>query len=273
MLNSLLLICAIVCYLCATFLIADYIRANVSSPGDKKNLTFASTLSVLGVIAHLIYAYQVCFIGTSLNFSMHSMLVLISGILVLVFLLCSIAMPIRRIGVLVFPLSVVSLLLTLALDRDTVSTLNSSVSLTGHILISILAFSIITIATIQGLLYIYQERQLKNRAAPAMLMALPPLQTMEQLLFRLISLGFVCLTLTLFSGTIFSQHIFGHAFVFNHHTILAFLGWLVFAVLLFKRFKQGLRGSQAVILTGIGFTLIVLGYFGTKFVSEVITLN
>ena len=273
MLNSLLLICALICYLCATLLIAGYIRANANKPGDKKSLTVASILGVIGVTAHLLYAYNTCFVGTSLNFSTHSMLILISGILIFIFLLFSIAMPIRRLGILVFPISMISLLLTLTLDKNVVSTLSASASLTGHILISILAFSIITIATVQGLLYLYQEKQLKNRAAPTMLMALPPLQTMELLLFRLITIGFIFLTLTLFSGAIFSQSIFGHAFVFKHHTILAFLGWLVFAVLLFKRYRHGLRGPQAVIFTVIGFMLIQLGYFGTKLVSDIITIN
>jgi len=77
----------------------------------------------------------------------------------------------------------------------------------------------------------------------------------------------------LISGAIFSQEIFGHAFVFKHHTILAFLGWLVFAILLLKRVKQGLRGSQAVIWTISGFLLIQLGYFGTKIVSESLSLQ
>lgn len=101
-----------------------------------------------------------------------------------------------------------------------------------------------------------------------MLMALPPLQTMEQLLFRLIWTGFILLTLTLLSGAVFSNEIFGKPFEFKHHTILASLGWLVFAILLIKRMSQGLRGSQAVYWTVGGFVLIQLGYFGTKFVSE-----
>jgi len=104
-------------------------------------------------------------------------------------------------------------------------------------------------------------------------MALPPLQTMEQLLFRLIWAGFICLSLTLFSGALFSQQIFGHVFTFKHHTILPFIGWLVFVVVLFKRLKYGIRGSQAVILTVIGLVLIQLGYFGTKLVSESIALH
>jgi len=97
---------------------------------------------------------------------------------------------------------------------------------------------------------------------------LPPLQTMETLLFKMLGVGFVLLTLTLLSGAIFSQLLFGHAFEFKHHTILAILGWMVFGTLLFKRVKHGLRGSQAVAWTIAGFVLIQLGYFGTKFVAE-----
>jgi len=99
-------------------------------------------------------------------------------------------------------------------------------------------------------------------------MALPPLQTMEQLLFRLVGVGFVLLSLTLISGALFSQEIFGQAFTFKHHTILALMGWVVFAILLFKRMTTGIRGSQAVIWTISGFLLIKLGYFGTKIISQ-----
>jgi len=182
-------------------------------------------------------------------------------------------MPIRRLGVLVFPLTMLSLLFACIWQSEAVFHTNQGIAFSGHILISIIAYCLLAIASIQALLYVYQEHQIKNRKSPAMLMTLPPLQTMEQLLFRLVSVGFILLTLTLVSGAFFSQQIFGHAFVFKHHTILAVLGWLVFAILLYKRVKNGLRGSQAVIWTIGGFMLIQLGYFGTKIVSESLALN
>ena len=273
MLNSLLLTGSLICYLSATVLIARYIRVNSDQVGNKQPLTIASFIALIGVIAHLVYSYNISFIDQTLNFSTHSMMVLISAVLVSIYLLASLLMPIRRLGVLVFPLVILSLLFALLWDSSKIINLNASIYLTAHILISILAYSLLTIATVQSLLYLFQERQIKQRTKPTMLLALPPLQTMEQLLFRLISVGFIFLTLTLFSGAIFSQEIFGQAFVFKHHTILAFLGWIMFAIVLFKRFRQGIRGSQAVILICVGFLLIQLGYFGTKIVSESIALN
>ena len=273
MLNLLLLTCIMACYLSATVLIASYIRANNTQSGNTRPLKLASVFANIGVITHLFYAYHISFINNALNFSAHSMLVFISGVLVLIYSLISFVMPIRRLGVLIFPFVILSLLFTLVWNNTPNLITNISIYLTAHILASILAYSLLTIATIQGLLYLYQERQLKQRTTPAMLMALPPLQTMEQLLFRLVGIGFALLTLTLFSGVIFSQEIFDRPFTFNHHTILAFLGWLVFAVMLFKRIKEGFRGSKAVALCVIGFLLIQLGYFGTKIVSEIISVN
>lgn len=265
MLNSILFTAALAGYVVATLLIARYIR---SAAAKNLSLRPAFIIATFAAVAHLAYAYQMSFVDNMLNASLSSMLVLVSGIIVVIYLLGSLAMPIRRLGILMFPLTVISLLFSWGWENQTLTLGERSLAFNAHILVSIVAYSLIAIAAIQALLYAFQERQIKNRTSPAMLMALPPLQTMEQLLFRLVGMGFILLTLTLLSGAIFSQELFGHAFVFKHHTILALLGWLVFAILLLLRIKNGLRGSQAVIWTVGGFLLIQLGYFGTKMVAE-----
>ena len=232
-------------------------------------LKLAITIGFIAAAAHAFYASQVSIINGELNLGVGSVLTLISCILVSLYILGSLLMHIKRLGILVFPITLICLLsasLWLNEISDNINQQNQSFN--GHILISILAFAVLGIAAIQAILYAYQEKQIKLRTNPALLMALPPLQTMEQLLFRLVGVGFVLLTLTLVSGALFSQEIFGQAFAFKHHTILASMGWIVFAILLFKRMTSGIRGSQAVIWTIGGFVLIKLGYFGTKIISE-----
>jgi len=97
---------------------------------------------------------------------------------------------------------------------------------------------------------------------------LPPLEVLENLLFRLIGVGFLMLTVSLVSGTVFINDIFAQHLV--HKTILSILTWLIFGVLLFGRWRYGWRGSLAVRLTLAGVVLLVLSYFGTKLVLEVI---
>ena len=270
MLYTPLLFLAITGYLLATLFIGRAVRLKdvEKEQPRQRAFNFAFVLAACSTVGHGVYAAKLNQFGAALDFSLSSMTVLVSAILVLIYLLGSLAMPIKRLGILVFPLTATSLVFSYFWNSDASYLVNHGGAFGAHILISILAYSFLSIAAIQALLYVYQERQIKNHTTPSMLMALPPLQTMEVLLFRLVGVGFLFLTLTLLSGALFSQQIFGQPFEFKHHTILALMGWGVFAALLFKRFKNGLRGSQAVTWTIIGFLLIQLGYFGTKIVTE-----
>ncbi|MDH4134511.1 MAG: cytochrome c biogenesis protein CcsA, partial [Gammaproteobacteria bacterium] len=88
--------------------------------------------------------------------------------------------------------------------------------------------------------------------------------------FRLIAVGFLLLTFTLISGVFFSDEIFGKPLRFTHHIVLSLIGWSVFGVLIYGRWRYGWRGRMAVGWTVAGFMLLVLGYFGSKFVFEVL---
>ena len=93
-------------------------------------------------------------------------------------------------------------------------------------------------------------------------------EAMEALLFNLLWRGFILLTLTLVSGVFFTEQIFGKAFVINHHIVLSASAWLVFGIFLFGHWRWGWRGKNALHWTIGGLSLLILGYFGTKFVLE-----
>jgi len=99
---------------------------------------------------------------------------------------------------------------------------------------------------------------------------LPPLLTLERLLFRLIAAAFVFLTLTLATGILFSETLFGRALPFNHKTLFALLSWATFAALLVGRHFYGWRGRTALRWTLTGFVMLLLAYVGSRFVLEVI---
>ncbi len=139
-----------------------------------------------------------------------------------------------------------------------------------HLLIAMLSYSLFTIASLHVLLMALLERQLHGGALPQILQRLPPLLTMETLLFRIIWLGFSLLTLTLASGVVFSEELFGKAAKFNHKTVFGVLSWLIFAALLVGRHAYGWRGRVAVRWTLAGFLALVLAYIGSRFVLEVI---
>ena len=139
-----------------------------------------------------------------------------------------------------------------------------------HLLIAMLAYSLFTIASLHVALMALLERRLHDGTVTLVLQKLPPLLTMEALLFRIIWAGFVLLTLTLASGVVFSEELFGKAAPFNHKTVFGVVSWLIFAALLTGRRIYGWRGRMAVRWTLAGFLTLVLAYIGSKFVVEVV---
>ena len=99
---------------------------------------------------------------------------------------------------------------------------------------------------------------------------LPPLLVLERILFRFIGLGFALLTLTAFSGVLFSEEIFGQPLRFDHKNVFTLVAWAVFGILLLGRRLWGWRGRTALRLTFGGFALLLLAYVGSRFVMEVI---
>jgi ABC-type uncharacterized transport system permease subunit len=91
---------------------------------------------------------------------------------------------------------------------------------------------------------------------------------MEALLFQMISTGVIFLTVSLLSGFIFIDDLFAQHLV--HKTVLSILAWLIFSALLFGRMRYGWRGQTAIQWTLIGFTSLLLAYFGSKMVLELI---
>lgn len=139
-----------------------------------------------------------------------------------------------------------------------------------HFLMAMLAYSLFTLAALHAILMAIAEKRLHRGQMTPLFAGLPPLLTMEALLFRLIHIAFVLLTLTLASGILFSEQIFGKALPFNHKTVFAMLSWLIFAALLFGRHRYGWRGRKALHWTLTGFGVLLLAYVGSRFVLEVI---
>jgi ABC-type uncharacterized transport system permease subunit len=135
-----------------------------------------------------------------------------------------------------------------------------------HIVFSLLSAGLLTIASIQAMATLALDRMLRQPSNMALLHRLPPLQTMERLLFQLIFFGFFLLSLTLVSGLLFVNNLFAQHLV--HKTVLSFCAWLTFGLLLWGRLRHGWRGRTAVRWALTGYGVLVLAYFGSKLILE-----
>jgi ABC-type uncharacterized transport system permease subunit len=138
--------------------------------------------------------------------------------------------------------------------------------LTAHILLSMGAAALLFAAAVTALLLVFLDRRLRTRRISDLPSALPPLDALEKVMFRLIAAGFGLLTLALFTGFVFVTNLFTQNLV--QKTLLSLIAWLLFGVLLIGRMRFGWRGRFAIQWTLSGFGILAVAYFGVKFVLE-----
>jgi len=127
------------------------------------------------------------------------------------------------------------------------------------------------IATAQALLYSVQEKRFSKRQLSNLMRALPPLQIMEELMFKFLIIGYIFLSFALLSGVFFLEDIFAQHLV--HKTFFAVISWVLYGVLLTGRFQYGWRGQKAVRYTIWAYSLLVISFIGTELVLQCLFNN
>ena len=139
-----------------------------------------------------------------------------------------------------------------------------------HIAVALVGYALFVVAALQALLLTGLQRRLHSGVARPELDGSLPLLSLERFMFRLVAAGFVLLTLTLVSGFVFSEELFGKPVTFTHKNVFSLLGWATFLILIIGRWRYGWRGRRALYWILAGTALLVLGYLGSKFVTQVL---
>ena len=223
-------------------------------------------IAAIAVALHFMIALGLHHGGINLHF--FAALSLVGLVIAALTLFVNLFRPVAGLAVVVFPLAAVLLAASTWLAPPT-TPLPIEWQIELHVAFAILGYGILAIAALLAILLALQERALRNhRLDSSLIRALPPLTLTETLMFRLIGAGFVLLTLTLLSGVLFVDNLFAQHLV--HKTVLSIAAWIVFGILLFGRWRWGWRGRRAVRLTLAGMVILLLAFFGSKFVLEVI---
>jgi ABC-type uncharacterized transport system permease subunit len=214
--------------------------------------------------------YSALFSDAGMRFSFSFALSLMMWLAVLIYWLESFMARMEGLQPMVLPLAAVCTALPIIFPQVHLVAHASATGFKLHFLAAMLAYSLLTLSALHAIFMGFTERALHQRSFRRSLTSLPPLLTMESLLFRMLLAGFVLLTLTVGSGVLFSEALFGKPMSFDHKTLFAFASWGIFATLLVGRHVWGWRGRYALRLTLAGFALLLLAYVGSRFVAEVI---
>lgn len=222
------------------------------------------------IVVHGATLAEAVFPGTGMRFGFSAALSLIFWLAIALYWIESFYARMEGLQMLGLPLAAVCVLLPAFFPGHHVLANVGSPAFRAHFLMAMFAYGLFTLAALHSILMAVAERRLHRGRLSPIFASLPPLLTMEALLFRLIHIAFVLLTLTLVSGVMFSETLFGKALPFNHKTVFALISWLIFAALLTGRHLRGWRGRIALRWTLAGFGALLLAYVGSRFVLEVI---
>lgn len=253
---------SIILYLFTTGLIARHLKQQ--DKAASKNIILWT--GAIAILLHGIILYTSIVTVSGFNLSLFNTLSASAMIISLLVLIAFAFRPLDLLLMLILPATSSLLLLAWMFPSSHLLPLDSPTGLRIHVLISIIAYSLMAIATIHAAFLSVQNRHLHNHQTGGIVRLLPPLKEMEKLLFEIILAGFIFLSLALGSGFIFLENLFQQHLV--HKTILSILAWCLFAALLLGHWLLGWRGRTAVRWTIGGFVCLMLAYIGSKFVLE-----
>ncbi len=222
----------------------------------------------LAVLFHGFNVYGVIRASDGYRFGFFEISTLIAFSISSLVLISSVRKPLENLFLCLFPLAILAIIASL-FSKSTTPATELNIGLATHILLSILAYSFITIAALQATFLAFQNHQLKNHITGGVISKFPPLQDMEGFLFELLWVGQILLSVGILAGFFFFEDIWGRDGVI-HKTFFSILAWMVFSVLLWGRHRIGWRGTSAIRWTLIGFTFLITGFYGSKFVLEFI---
>jgi ABC-type uncharacterized transport system permease subunit len=223
---------------------------------------------VVALILHALTTWQQIHRADGYYFGFFTASTLVTLVMTAFVTLSAVRLPVQNLLLLVLPITIVALLASFAGRTAFTPIAHLDAPLVAHILLSVTAYSILFMAACQALVLTYQEHVLRSKRSMVTLRLLPPLETMESLLFAQLWAGIAALTFAILSGFAFLDDMFAQQVV--HHTVLALASWVIYAGLLTGHYVFGWRSYTATYGTLIAFALLLLAYFGSKFVLEIL---
>lgn len=177
---------------------------------------------------------------------------------------------IRGLGLILLPVTAVPLFVVPLLSQDTFHHVirTSSILETGHLLISLTAYALLTLAALHAFMYLFLDRSLKKKQLHPLMQSMPSLFELEDHLFAQVRAATWLLGLGILTGLTWQWIDFGKFALLNHKVLLALVSFAVLGLLLGQRKKAAWHGKRASIMVIAAYIMLLLAYFGVKLINS-----
>lgn len=224
----------------------------------------------LGLLLHASLIYHVVFAG-SINLNFSNALLITSWVVVFLYWLINAANHHKGFEYLTLLPALIFLAINPIVTQHNYLTESFSMIAILHMVIALLGYSLLAFGALFSIFLLFVEKnvRVKNTNNNAFSSHLSILD-MERSLFIIYWLGFFLLTVTLITGTIFTEQLFSSSLVINHKLVFSISAWIIYLILLSGRIIFGWRGKKAIKFSLVAFIFLFLSYFGSKFVIEIL---
>ncbi len=198
--------------------------------------------------------------------NMHEASSFFSWCIVLLFLFVEYRYKVGLLGSFIMPFVFILMLSSSILPREIkpLSPLLQSYWFTVHTILAFLGDAAFAMAAGIGLMYLIQEHFVKSKHLGSMFQRLPSLQMLDEINYRLISIGFPLLTLAIITGSIWAESALGSYWRWDPKEVWSLITWFIYVFVLHARLRAGWRGKKAAILSIVGFCAVLFTFFGVN---------
>ncbi len=250
---------AIVLYLAAT---AGYLFYFVR-PESKTAASAALWATFLGFVLHFIYFILRWAEGGRIPVTNFFEAINALGMgIVFVFLIMELRYRVPALGTFMLPLVLILMAPAAFLSRqiEGLKPILKSAWLGVHTSLAVLGDAAFAFSFIVSVMYLIQERHLKHKHLGAIFRRLPPLDIMDTLGYRSLSIGWPLFTLGMVTGSIWAESAWGTYWSWDPKETWSLIVWLIYLVLLHLR-TIGWRGRKMAYLSMAGFLFVLISFF------------
>ena len=202
--------------------------------------------------------------------NLHETLVIVAWALVAVFLLLRFRFKLKVLGVYAAPLATFILLAAIQFPAEPLQPDNvlKGFWLVVHIITIFVGDGALVLAAGVGVLYLLQERAIKNKSRGFFFKRLPSLERLDTTGYACIVTGFTMLTIGLIAGMVYAKTLWGRFWSWDPKEVWSAITWIFYAVLLHQRLTVGWRGRRAALMAIVGLSVLLFTFLGVNFLLE-----
>jgi cytochrome c-type biogenesis protein CcsB len=135
--------------------------------------------------------------------------------------------------------------------------------LTSHVVTCFMGYAAFAVAFGCGVIYFLRER-VSDRHRKFM-DRLPDMESLDEMIYRSVALGFVFLTIGIMTGSIWAHYAWGSYWSWDPKETWSLITWIIYAIMLHARFVRDWRGRRLALMAVIGFASVLFTYLGVNY--------